>query len=291
MYKIPFFCQSLLLALLIAVPLRGQGTEAVVSILLADGTQLIGVILSEHGDHIVVATSSGLEVKVPRAAIVARRSAGNPASAALTRTDPNYSRLMFAPTGRPLRQGTGYFSNYYVFFPGISYGISDRFSLRGGMSLVPGGGFDEQLLSLAPKFALYQSGELAFSIGALYLSVPNDGGGGMLFASGTRGGHDKSFTLGLGLGYIAEENEAINFAEHPVIVFGGSIRLRDTLALVSENWLITGENLNLSEQPFGLACRFFGENIAVDLGAIIIGDVIAQGFPIPWLSFAYHFGD
>ena len=63
-----------------------------------------------------------------------------------------------------------------------------------------------------------------------------------------------------------------------------------TDSLVSENWFITGEDFSLSEQPFGIALRFFGQNLAVDLGAIIIGEIIKEGFPIPWLSFVYHFG-
>ena len=80
--------------------------DSLVSISLTDGTQLEGTITQETETHILVETLSGLEIKVPRTSIVAikKRRAG-----AFSRPDPNYTRLMFAPTGRPLRRGDRYF--------------------------------------------------------------------------------------------------------------------------------------------------------------------------------------
>ena len=116
-----------------------------------------------------------------------------------------------------------------------------------------------------------------------------DTSGGMAFVVGTKGSPDKSFTCGLALGYIAEEDEAVEFAEHPVLVLGGNVRLSETTALVSENWIITGQGLGPGEQPLGIALRFFGARIAVDAGAVIFLE--GEGFPLPWLSFVYNFGD
>jgi len=52
---------------------------------------------------------------------------------------------------------------------------------------------------------------------------------------GTKGSPDKSFTTGLGFGYINEQDEPVDFAMHLVILLGSHIRLTDSLALVSEN--------------------------------------------------------
>ena len=263
-------------------------TDSLMSISLTDGTQLEGIITQETETHILVETLLGLEIKVPRTSIVAqkKRRVG-----AFFRPDPNYTRLMFAPTGRPLRRGDRYFFNHYVFFPGIAYGFTDRLGVAGGLSVIPGLGLSEQILSVAPKFGLYDSGDVALSAGVLYMNVANEGAGGMAFVVGTKGSPDKSFTCGIGLGYIAEEDEDVDFAEHPVLLLGGNIRLSESMALVSENWLITGEDFGLDQQPLGLALRFFGPRIAVDAGAIIIGEVLKEGFPIPWLSFVYNFDD
>ena len=262
--------------------------DSLVFISLTDGTQLEGTITQETETHILVETLSGLKIKVPRTSIVAikKRHAG-----AFSRPDPNYTRLLFAPTGRPLRRGDAYFFNHYVFFPGMAYGLTDHFSLAAGLSVIPGLGLSEQVLSLAPRFGLYDSGDVALSAGVLYMKVADEGAGGMAFVVGTKGSPDKSFTCGIGLGYIAEEGENVDFAEHPVLLLGGNIRLSESMALVSENWLITGEELGLDQQPLSLALRFLGSKIAVDAGAIIIGEVLKEGFPIPWLSFVYNFGD
>ena len=90
---------------------------------------------------------------------------------------------------------------------------------------------DEQILSLAPKVGLYDSGDAALSAGVLYMRAfgPADAAAGMAFVVGTKGSRDKSFTCGLGLGYIAEEDEAVDFAEHPVLLLGGNIRLSETI--------------------------------------------------------------
>ena len=56
---------------------------------------------------------------------------------------------MFAPSGRPLRKGDGYFSDHYVIFPGFAYGVTDNLSVSGGVSIVPGLGLDEQVLYLS----------------------------------------------------------------------------------------------------------------------------------------------
>ncbi len=261
--------------------------DLLVSISLVDDTQLEGIIIQETATYVFVETLAGLEVKVPRASIVAieKRHAG-----AFFRPDPNYSRLMFSPTGRPLRRGDRYFFNHYVFFPGMAYGLTDHFTLSGGVSFIPGLGLDDQVLSVAPKFGLYASDEVALSAGVLYMHVAGDAGG-MAFVVGTKGTPDKSFTCGIGLGYIAEEGEDVDFAEHPVLLLGGNLRLSKSMALVSENWLITGGDFQLDQQPLGLALRFLSSKIAVDVGAIIVGEVVKEGFPIPWLSFVYNFGD
>jgi len=52
---------------------------------------------------------------------------------------------MFAPTGRPLGKGDGYFSNHYVVFPGVTYGITDHVSVAGGVSVVPAVRLGDQL--------------------------------------------------------------------------------------------------------------------------------------------------
>ena len=283
-----------------AIPLDGANPLAspgpadaleMVSVALTDGTVLTGGIVEESEDSITILTPAQFTAAIPRSSIVSVTPVrGHMVAGVHQRFDPNYSRLMFAPTGRPLRQGDGYFSDYYVFFPGVSYGLTDRLSLTAGLSVFPGAGLDQQVLTLAPRYGLYVSDELAVSVGTLYMTVAGEGSVGIAFAAGSAGPPDKCLTVGVGLGYAKEAGHTVDWANHPVILVGGNVRLSNSVALVSENWFITGEGLGLEGQPLGIALRFFGERLAVDVGAIIIGEVMKEGFPIPWLSFVYHFG-
>ena len=229
-------------------------SDSLLSISLKDGTILKGKIIKEDKTTIIVITMGSIEIKVPKASIVSiNQIRGRLTEGVFYRFDPNYSRLMFAPTGRPLRQGEGYFSDYYVFFPGISYGITDNIGFMAGASVIPGLGLTEQVKYLAPKIGMQTSDKFAISGGALYVSVMDEFTAGIAFVVGSIGQQDKSFTVGLGLGYTKEESEKFKFAEHPIAILGGNIRLSNSIALVSENWIITGGGFDFSEQPFGLA--------------------------------------
>jgi hypothetical protein len=73
-------------------------------------------------------------------------------------------------------------------------------------------------------------------------------------------------------------------------MIGGSLRVARSLSLVSESWLILGRDFELSQQPFGLALRFFNGRISAHVGVVLVAEVLEEGFPVPWLSFSYHFG-
>ena len=268
--------------------------DSTVTVHIVDGTKLTGRIVGQDDAGILLITPARLEIRIPLTSIVSIEALrGRVVEGVVLRSDPNYSRLMFAPTGSPLKAGEGYFSDYYVFFPGVSYGITDQVSMTAGLSIIPGIAIDKQLITLAPKVGFRLSETRAVSTGILYVTVPNEGAAaGIAFAIGSLGHWDRSVTAGVGIGYTKQGRRAdFEFAKHPIIMLGGNIRLSNSLALVSENWFITGEGVSLGEQPLGITLRFFGEQIAADVGFIIIGEILKEGFPIPWLSLVYHFND
>jgi hypothetical protein len=83
-------------------------------------------------------TPSGVFVALPEAKIRdVQRSHVEISNGMFYRRDPNDTRLLFAPTGRGLRQGQGYFADYWIFFPTVAVGITDFFAVGGGMSIIP----------------------------------------------------------------------------------------------------------------------------------------------------------
>src|SRR5688572_2273410 len=90
--------------------------------------------------------------------------------------DPNYARLLFAPTARPLARGEGTFSDYELVFPGVAFGITDNISLAGGLSVIPGLGIGEQVFYVAPKIGWNIGDKAAFAVGGLGAVAGGSGG-------------------------------------------------------------------------------------------------------------------
>jgi len=248
----------------------------ILEIELKDGSVLIGKIVSEESDFIIFETGSGIKSQIPKAEIIKQRVITDKLiEGKIWDSDPNKTRLFFAPTGRALDKGEGYFAIYELFFPFIAVGITDNFTLSGGMSLFPGA--DEQLLYIAPKYTFLKGKNVNLSAGVLYMRLPEvSDGAGIAYGVGTFGTSDKAFTFGAGLAFAGDE-----IADKPVLTFGGEYRTAQFLKLLSENWVIPGEGALFS---FGL--RFFGKKLAGDFGFMIPTE---EDVFIPWLGFAYNF--
>jgi hypothetical protein len=267
---------------------------------LTDGSTLVGTVVADEDEALTVRTASGLEVRLPRNTIASMGKAVGIAP----RSDPNDTRLMFAETGRPLQKGAGYFSNHYVLFPGFSYGLTDHLSVSGGMSVVPGFGLHDQAYYVSSKLGFRPSPKTALALGVLYAGgTEEDYGAALLYGVATFGTPDRSLSLGIGHGATREREELYgpdyeylgsrsywDSRAAPILMVGGSVRLSDHLLLLSESWLFLGDDFQLSDQPFGVAIRFHGDRLSADVGLVLVGDVLEDGLPIPWLSVTYRFG-
>jgi len=278
--------------ILFAAPASNAQTEqasedSLVTVHTKDGQSYEGDLIADDQESVTIRTPSGVIIQIRRDLITAMDwSRRGDREYLLWRNDPNYSRLLFAPTGRPLRRGHGYFSDHYIFLLGIAGGITNQIGVLAGMSIIPGVGLDEQMLYIAPKIGHQFSETFAASIGTLYFNV-SDVSAGLLWGVATFGKVEASLTTGIGFGYVKESDDAdFDVSNEPVILVGGSVRISNHSSLVSENWLIS--NLEMSEMPFSLAIRFFGEHLTADFGFILIGEVLQEGLPIPWLSISYN---
>lgn len=274
--------------------------DGVVAVDLKDGSRLLGEIVSRDEETLTLQLSGGTALRVPRTSVASVEPCARPEP--LERSDPNATRLLFTPTGRPLPRGGGYFSDHYVVFPGFAYGVSDHFSLGGGISTVPGLGLGEQLYYVAPRLAWQASPKLAISTGTLYAA----GGGSdealaLVYGVVTLGAPARSFSAGLAVGGTREaewewtgdattHRRRWHWRSAPILMLGGSLQLSPRVGLVSENWLFLGERFDLAQQPFALALRLGGNRLSADVGFVVVPAVLDEGVPLPWLSITYHFG-
>ena len=196
--------------------------------------------------------------------------------------NPNTTRLMFAPTGRMLDRGKGYFSDYMIFFPGVAVGVTNNFTIGGGMTVFPGVSPAEQLFYLTPKVGLVASEKVNLAVGALAMSIPgsSDGTAGILYTVGTFGDEFASATVGGGLGYTRA-----GLADAPALMFGGDVRLSPRVAMITENYMFPGEFDGLLAS---LGMRFLGEKMAFDFGFVMpLG--ANDTFALPFIGFVTNF--
>ena len=258
----------------------GVREDSIVVVSLRDGSRLHGTIIEENAEFLTVRTVGGLVVRAPKSSVVSvERLHGRVVEGEFRRDDPNYSRLLYAPTGYPLRKGQGYFADHYVFFPSLALGVTDNFSILGGISLFPGLSVGEQLWYVAPRIGTRLSKGAAVSVGTLLFGV-DDEHAGVAFAMFTVGSPDRSFSAGLGIPYSGTD-----VTETAILVLGLNQRISNSVAFVAENWILLGDE---SWFALGPAIRFFGDRLAADFGLLIPEGV---PFVIPWLSFTYNFGN
>jgi hypothetical protein len=251
---------------------------------LKDGSAIVGRIISIGEMDIIFEAEMG-RITIPRDKIRDVQTAPDSSfkGGKFWFPNPNRTRLYLAPTARLLRKGEGYFTDIYLLFPGVAVGVTDNFTIGGGISLIPGVDMDEQLLYFTPKIGISATEILAVSASALIVRVPNDDDpvlAGVLFGTGTVGTADKSLTLGLGYGFADGE-----LADKPAVLLGGEYRVARRLAFVTENWIFPG----VDDALISYGLRFFGESIAVDLALFNVTgeDAIMPG--VPFLGFVYNF--
>ncbi len=194
--------------------------------------------------------------------------------------NPNATRLFFAPTARMLKKGEGYFADYYIFFPSVTFGITDHFTLGGGLSLIPGANIDNQLLFITPKMGWSISPKMDAAAGLLYIQLPESHSLGIAYGVTTFGSMDRSFTTGLGYGYVDGK-----LAKRPVFMLGGESRTSKHIGLVTENWF----GADMDGVVLSAGIRFFSRNLSVDLALAKFLGGDDDSPVIPYLDFVYKF--
>jgi hypothetical protein len=255
---------------------------------LRDGSTVVGRITALSADSIRVRLNQG-EVSLARTGITEVRQV----PAALMRNgqywfeNPHSTRLLFSSTAFPLEKGTGYYANTWLFIHTFAVGLTDRFTLGGGATTIPGIAFNDNLFMLLPKYTLVSRPRAQFALGALVGLLPfgddfddDVASAGLLYGVGTVGTRESNISLGAGWGYNNDE-----ITDRPLIMLGGQGRIARRVSLISENWFFPNGDDTEGAISYGL--RFLGENISADLAWVT--PLGAGNIGVPWLGFAFKF--
>ena len=248
-----------------------------------DGSRHVGRVVSVDEEGIRFETDLGtFEIPHTKISAIQEIAASSFVNGQHWFRNNNATRLFFAPTGRMLKKGEGYFSDYYLILPGMAYGLTDHFTIGGGLSIVPGISLNEQVYFITPKMGYSPSDRFHLAAGALLLKLPVDDNksAGIFYGVGTYGSPDLSFTAGAGFGFVDG-----NLSDKPMLMVGGEARISRRISLVTENWIFPG----VDDPAISYGVRFFGEKLSVDLALInTIGEEAI--FPgIPYIDFVFNF--
>ncbi|MFC1557044.1 hypothetical protein ACFL5L_03580 [candidate division KSB1 bacterium] len=276
--------------------LRIPGEEIIQIITLKNGSKLMGRIREIKGNDIVFATDMGeLTIKIETISDIKEAPLSSLRGGEYWFPNPNATRLFFAPTGKMLKKGEGYFSDYFIFFPGVVYGLSDNVSIGGGMSLIPGLGLNEQIFYFTPKIGIKAEEKLNIAAGALIIKIPDSDDDdsddddsdeednptvGIAYGVGSFGTADALFTVGLGYGFVDSD-----FADKPMVMLGGEKRLTKRIAFVSENWIFPG----VDDPLISYGLRFMGEKLTVDFALFKLLGMEDAPLGFPYLDFVVRF--
>jgi hypothetical protein len=247
-----------------AAPLIGITPAGVTDELtLRDGTRAYGRV--EHSDSGLVTfmTTAGAIIEVQAAEVLSVHPVnGRVVAGEFRRADPNPTRLFFGPTGRSLKQGTGYFGVYEIVLPFVQIGVTDRISLGAGTPLIFGDG-GARPFWITPKVQVYASESMQASVGVMHFLNVGDGNFGVAYVVGTRGTTDSAVTGGVGYAYDRSYDSTNGAA---VVMIGAEHRMTRGMKILSENYIFNGGAILTG------GVRWLGERFAADLALVVPTD-------------------
>lgn len=147
--------------------------------------------------------------------------------------NPNSTRYFFAPSAIPLQKGSGYYQNAYILSNSVSFGITDKFTLGGGV-IIP------LLFYTTPKISWKLGDKVYLGAGMIAATtiIPDlIISGGIPYGIFTFGNTEDNITLGTGYGLLWNDGDFKDSGK-PIVTLNAMKRLNDRFHLVSENWLL-----------------------------------------------------
>ena len=282
---------ALIFVLILHISVHSQNTiqdTTLYKIETRDGNEFIGEIVLEDSVKIQLSTASiGLitvqKKDIKSIELIDKKQIRNDE---IWFTNPQSTRYFWSPNGFGLKEAEGYYHNIWVLWNQFAYGITDNFSIGGGIiPLFLFGGAPTPLF-ITPKFSFpVEKDKINIGAGALIGTIlgESESSFGIVYGVSTFGTPDNNVSFGLGYGFTGD-----GWASSPMVNFNGMFRLSDRWYFLTENYYI-----NSGGEGFGLLTlggRWMIRKAALDFGLVMpIG--IDSGFVgIPWLGFTVPFG-
>lgn len=261
--------------------------DSVYEVRLTDGSVLYGRVVEQTPEEVTILTQGGATVRLRRAQVASITVLqGRVVNGRVWGDDPHATRLFFGPTARAIPQGEGYFGVYELFFPFVSYGLTDRITISAGTPVAPE--IIGEVFYLAPKVEVVRTRSASAAVGVLALFATQDaldGSVGLVYGVGTFGSPDRSVTVGATVPFITSSVDS-EIGSDPAFMIGGEARLSRRTKFLTENYFAPAAG---SVGLVSGGIRFFGERLSADFG---LGAALDDGESfccLPLLNFVYSF--
>jgi hypothetical protein len=248
-----------------------------------DGNSFIGIIMSESIDSLTLKTEKLGILHFAKTEIIANKELQSVArnKGRYWLPNPQSSRYFWAPNGYGLKKGEAYFQNIWVLYNQVSVGLTDYFSIGGG--IVPLFLFPEGVTPvwLVPKLSIpIVKEKVNLGTGAFLGTVIGEDTGifGLLYGTTTFGSRDKNMSIGLAYGFAGGE-----WMGKPVVNISAMVRTGPKGYFISENYFLPIDNQVVG--IISLGGRTIIRNIGLDYSIWIpIGADIGSFIAVPFIG-------
>lgn len=261
-----------------------------VSIETIDGNEFMGEIISEDTLKVILKTKKLGEIAIYKNDIKSqiKVNAQQIKGGKLWFDNPQATRYFWAPNAYGLKKGEGYYQNIFVLWNQFAYGVTDNFSIGGGVVPLFLFGGEPTPIFITPKFSIpIQKDKFNIGGGALIGTIlgESESSFGIVYGLTTFGTRDNNVSLSLGYGFIGED-----WAKSPLINVSGLFRLSSRFYFLTENYFINSGGKGIGE--IGLGGRWIIRKAALDFTvAIPVVPDIGTFIVIPLIGFTIPFGN
>ena len=268
-------------------------TDKQYEIVLNDGAVFTGTILSRDSTTIVFQTNtiSRIDIPVRQMKSLKKIQPPIPGKRSYKIVNPFPTKYFFTQSAINLQKGEGYYQNTYIFLNSVNYGLTDYFSIGAGMEILSTiGSISSNTFSptwyIAPKLGFKVSDRFYLGGGVTFANI----GGffdnakiGMGYGLATFGSTEHNFSIGMTNIYDIDNHD-----NTVLVTLAGMTRVSERLALVTENYISTSNDIGNSIFSYGI--RFIASKISVDLGFINNKDIVKSLFlGVPYVDFNIKF--
>ncbi len=279
-----------LFAFILTLSARTQTTNdsILVNIVTLDGNEFTGQVVLEDSLKIILKTEKLGEISISKVDIKKLNTVEiqQIKDGKYWFPNPQSTRYFWSPNGYGLKEGEGYYQNIWVLWNQFSYGVTNNFSVGGGViPLFLFGGAPTPVFGTA-KFSIpVKKEKLNLGAGAIVGTVlgEEETGFGIVYGLSTFGSHDNNVTVGMGYGFAGGE-----WARSPLININGMFRVASRGYIITENYYINAGNE--SAVILSLGGRWIIKKAALEFGLVMPVAEIDAFIAVPWLGFTIPFG-